>query len=146
MDPFARNMLRSTAAFAIALVVIFAVMTVAYVHIHPQCPDAVLAQAKSPSHRFVASVLQRRCGEESPFITQVSLGDASQAVPRGFLSGEVKKGIVFRMEQDAAGAGLTLNWTSPAELTIYCPRCETRFIQQQDPRWEQVTIRYEVPR
>jgi hypothetical protein len=146
MDPFARNMLRSTAAFAVALLVIFAVMTLAYLHVHPQCPDAVLGQAESPSHRFIATLLQRRCGEESPFITQVNLRGASQDLPQGFLSGEVEKGIVFRMEQDAAGAGLTLSWSGPAELTIRCPRCETRFVQQRATRWEQVTIRYEPVR
>jgi hypothetical protein len=139
-------MLRSTAAFAVALLVIFAVMTLTYLHIHPQCPDAVLEHAESPSRRFVATVLQRRCGEESPFISQVNLRDASQDLPQGLLSGEVNTGIVFRMEQDAAGAGLTLNWTGPAELTIRCPRCETRFVQQRETRWEQVTIRYELVR
>lgn len=144
MDPFARNMLRSTAAFAIALLIIFAVMTVTWVHIHPQCPDAVLEQVESPSRSFVATVLQRRCGEESPFVTQVSLREASQDLPRGFLSGEVKTGIIFRVEQDASGAGLNVNWTAPAELTIHCPRCEAAFVQQKHSQWAQVTIRYEV--
>jgi hypothetical protein len=144
MDPFARNMLRSTFAFAIALLVIFSVMTVAYVHIHPQCPDAVLAQAESPSRKFVATVSQRRCGEESPFITQISVREGSRDLSRGFLSGEVNQGVVFRVEQDAAGAGVSVNWTSPNELTIRCPRCDARFLRQHDSGWDQVTIRYEI--
>ena len=142
MDPFARNMLRSTLAFAVALLVIFALMTLIYIHIHPQCPDAVLAEAESPSHRFVAAVLQRRCGEESPFITQVSLRDGSQKLRRGFLSGEVNQGIVFRVEQDAAGADLSLTWTGPDELTIQCPRCQAAFLRQRDAQWGAVRIAY----
>ncbi|HKW76891.1 MAG TPA: hypothetical protein VJN64_15275 [Terriglobales bacterium] len=142
MDPFARNMLRSTAAFAISLLVIFSVMTLTYVHIHPQCPDSVLVQSESPSRKFVATVVQRRCGEESPFVTQVNLRDASQDLSRGFVSGEVKTGIVFRVEQDAAGAGLSLSWTGPEELTVRCPRCEASFIQQRDERWGEVRIVY----
>jgi hypothetical protein len=143
MDPFARNMLRSTFAFAIALLVIFSVMTVAYVHIHPQCPDAVLAQAESPSRKFVATVSQRRCGEESPFITQISVREGSRDLSRGFLSGEVNQGVVFRVEQDAAGAGIGVNWIGPKELTIRCPRCDARFVQQQSPTWGQVKIQYQ---
>jgi hypothetical protein len=143
MDPFARNMLRSTAAFAIALLVIFSVMTAVYVHIHPQCPDSVLQQAEGPSHRFVAAVLQRRCGEESPFITQVSLRAASKELSRGFLSGEVSRGIVFRVEQDATGAELNVIWTGPEQLTIRCPRCDGRFVQTRQTGWEHVRISYE---
>lgn len=144
MDPFARNMLRSTLAFAIALLVIFAAMTVAYIHVHPPCPDTVLGQSAGTAGRFTAAVLQRRCGEDAPFISQVSLRASSEGLQRGFFSGQVNQGIVFRVEQDAAGAGLAVNWTGPEELTIRCPRCEQAFIQQHDKSWGAVRIVYQA--
>lgn len=143
MDPFARNMLRSTLAFAVALVIIFAAMSITYLHLRPLCPDHVLAQAENSSHQYTATVLQRRCQGDLPFVTQVNLRRSSDALPRGFLSGQVNQNNVFIVEQDAAGAGLSLGWTAPDELTIRCPQCVRAFIRSRQTQWGPVRILYE---
>jgi hypothetical protein len=63
----------------------------------------------------------------------------------GFFSGSATEGEVFVLEQDAAGAGVTLHWTSPTELSIVCPRCGPGLIRKHDERWANVTINYDVP-
>lgn len=144
MDPFARNMLRSTLAFAIALAIIFAAMSLTYLHLRPLCPDHVLAQAESATnHQWTATLLQRRCQGDSPFVTQVNLRRSADSLPRGFLSGQINRNNVFIVEQDAAGAGLTLSWTAPDELTIRCPHCDPAFVRLRQTQWGQVRILYE---
>jgi hypothetical protein len=143
MDPFARNMLRSTLAFAVALVIIFTAMSVTYLHLRPLCPDRVLAQAESVPNQWTATVLQRRCGADSPFVTRVNLRRSSDALPRGFLSGQVSHDNVFSVEQDAAGVDLTLSWTAPDKLTIRCPHCDPAFIRQRQTHWGPVSIQYQ---
>lgn len=145
MDPFARNMLRSTLAFAIALLIIFAAMSITYLHLRPLCPDHVLAQEENATSQWTAAVLQRRCQGDSPFVTQVNLRRSAGALARGFLSGQVGRNNVFMVEQDAAGAGLTLSWTAPDQLTIRCPHCDPAFIRQRQTHWGPVRILYEAP-
>ena len=145
MDPFARNMLRSTLAFAIALLIIFAAMSITYLHLRPLCPDHVLAQAENATSQWTATILQRRCRGDSPFVTQVNLRRSTDALLRGFLSGQVSRNNVFMVEQDAAGAGLTLSWTAPDELTVLCPQCDPAFIRQRQTQLGPVRILYEAP-
>jgi hypothetical protein len=145
MDPFARNMLRSTLAFAIALLIIFAAMSITYLHLRPLCPDHVLVQTESVANQWTATVLQRRCQDDSAFVTQVNLRRSTDALRRGFLSGQVSRNNVFKVEQDAAGAGLNLNWTAPDELTIRCPYCDPAFVRQRQMQWGSVRIVYEAP-
>lgn len=145
MDPFARNMIRGAFAYALAMLLMFAALTAIYFHLRPLCPDRTLAEADSPDHRWMAAILQRRCGEEAPFITRVNLRPASQALRQGFFSGQAKEGDIFLVEQDATGAGLELNWTAPNELTVACPHCSVAYIRQSDPQWGAVRIHYKLP-
>lgn len=145
MDPFARKMLRGAFAYAMVMLLMFAILTVVYFHLRPACPDRVVGAVDSPDRKWTAAIFERRCGEESPFISHVNLRAATQPLSRGFFSGQAKGGGVFLAEQDAAGAGLAVTWTAPDELTIACPRCDRSFIRQTDAQWGTVRIHYEIP-
>jgi len=145
MDPFARKMIRGAIAYGLAMLLMFAVLTAIYFHLRPLCPDRTLAQVESPEHHWMAAVLQRRCGDDAPFISHVNLRPASQALRRGFFSGQAPEGDVFVIEQDAAGAGLTLIWTAPDALTIACPQCIPAYIRRSDAQWGAIRIHYELP-
>lgn len=145
MDPFARKMIRNTFLYALGMMLLFAVMTAVFFHIKPACPDKQISQASSPDNHWTAVVLQRRCGDEAPFITHVNLRPAAQALALGFFSGQTEQGDVFLVEQDAAGAGLQLVWTAPDKLTIACPHCRSVYVHRADPQWGAVRIHYEMP-
>ncbi len=144
MDPFARKMWRFGFGFAGLMLLLFAILTASYVHQGPKCPDRGIAETDSPEHKWVAAVLERRCGAESPFVTRVNLRPPG-SLQRGFFSGQVNSGTVFVVEQDAQGAGITLLWSGDYALTIRCAQCNRTFIRQRDQQWGPVSIRYELP-
>ena len=74
----------------------------------------------------------------------MNLRAASQSLSFGFFSGRAERGDVFLTEQDAAGAGLSLQWTAPDRLTILCPRCDPTFVRQREAQWGTVRIQYEM--
>jgi hypothetical protein len=88
--------------------------------------------------------MERRCGAEAPFVTHVNLRPAAEDLPRGFFSGSATEGEVFVIEQDAAGAGVTLSWTAPDTLRIECTRCVAA-PEKHDQRWNGVAINYVLP-
>jgi hypothetical protein len=145
MDPFARKMIRGTFAYGLGMLLMFAILTVVYVHLRPPCPDRVVGSVDSPEKKWVVAILERRCGEEAPFVTHVNLRPASQSLSRGFFSGQANAGDVFLVEQDTAGAGLAVTWTAPETLTVTCPRCDRFFLRQADAQWGTVRIRYVLP-
>jgi len=145
MDPFARRMLQGTFVYGGVMLVMFAVLTVVYLHTHPRCSDRVVAEAASPRNQWTAAVLELRCGEDAPFFTHVILRPSEEMLKRGYFSGSVEEGEVFRIEQDAAGAGLALEWTGPDSLVIRCPQCSSSFLRKQENRWQGITINYELP-
>ena len=134
MDPFARKMWRAGLAFAALLTSLAIAMTVFWVHAHPRCGDRVVTESTSPDRRWTATVLERRCGEDAPFVTQVNLRDGGTKLQRGFFSGQANDSNVFTVEQDAAGAGLQLQWSNAGELTIDCPHCDRNYVRRQDTR------------
>jgi hypothetical protein len=145
MDPFARKMIRGAFAYALVMLLMFAILTVVYVHLRPSCPDSVVGNLDSPDKKWIVAILQRRCGEVAPFVTHVNLRPASQSLSVGFFSGQATAGDVFLVEQDAAGVGLALTWSAPDTLTVTCPRCERAFIRRSDAQWGTVRIRYDLP-
>lgn len=145
MDPFARKMIRNTFLYALGMMLMFVAMTAIFFHIKPKCPDKKIGHATSPDGNWVAEILQRRCGDESPFVTHVNLRPAATALALGFFTGQAKQGDVFLVEQDAAGAGLKLTWTAPDQLTIACPHCSGAYTRRADPQWGTVRIHYELP-
>jgi hypothetical protein len=63
----------------------------------------------------------------------------------GFFSGSATEGEVFLIEQDAVSAGITLDWTSAATLSIRCPHCSAALVREHDERWGNVVINFDLP-
>jgi hypothetical protein len=121
----------------------FAVLTVVYLHTRPRCSDRVVAESTDPGKQWTATIMERRCGVEAPFLTHVNLRPAGQPVEHGFFSGLTSEGEVFVIEQDAAGAGVSLKWADPNALLIECPRCSTDLLRKHAESWNGVTLKYE---
>jgi hypothetical protein len=143
MDPFARKMVYGSFVYGGMLLVMFAVLTVVYLHTRPRCSDRVVAESTDQSGQWTATVMERRCGAEAPFFTHVNLRPASKDLSTGFFSGSATEGEVFVLEQDAAGTGLSLRWRSPVALSITCPHCSPRLVSKHDERWGNVSIEYD---
>lgn len=143
MDPFARKMWRFGFAFAGLMLALFAALTIVYVHEQPSCPDRVVAESNSPDNKWTAAILQRRCGAEAPFVTRVNLRPAGP-LERGFFSGQAREGNVFAVEQDAAGAGISVAWSRGHTLMVRCNACNPAFVRQRDQQWNGTQIQYEL--
>jgi hypothetical protein len=142
MDPFARKMVRSSFAYAALLIALFAVLTIVYLHIRPQCSEEIVSRAESPDRKWIAEVIQRRCGDESPFITHVNLRPAGAPLKFGYFSGKASEGEIFTVEQDARAAKTTLKWTDPDRLAVECSGCIVGFITRRSEHWRNLTIAY----
>jgi hypothetical protein len=142
MDPFARKMVFGSFVYGGVMLVMFAVLTVVYLHMRPRCVDRVVAESTDPQKAWTATVMERRCGAEAPFFTHVNLRPVTEDLKTGFFSGTSAEGEVFLLEQDAASAGATLNWTSPNTLSIQCPHCSSALVRKRDERWGSVAITY----
>jgi len=145
MDPFARKMIYGSFVYGSMMLVMFAVLTVVYLHTRPRCSDRVVVESTDLSAQWAATVMERRCGVEAPFLTHVNLRPAGKDLNTGFFSGLASEGEFFLIEQDAAGAGITLQWTSPTRLSIRCPHCNAAFLRKRDERWGNVVIEYNLP-
>jgi hypothetical protein len=145
MDPFARKMVFGSFAYGSMMLVMFAVLTVVYLHMRPKCSDRLVGESTDPGSQWTASVMERRCGAEAPFLTHVNVRPATQDLKIGFFSGSASEGEIFLVEQDAAGAAITLRWTGPAILTIQCSRCTAALVQKHDERLGNVVVRYDLP-
>lgn len=143
-DPFAKKMVRGALAFAAVLLVMFTILTTVYRHLRPKCSDEVVLGSMSPDRQWIATAMQRRCGEEEPFLTHVNLRPRDRSIQYGFFSGKAEEGEIFELERDARGANLGLVWNSASQLTIRCSNCAG--ISKQQERWGNVLIRYEINR
>ena len=144
VDPFARKMIYGSFVYGAMMLVMFAVLTVVYLHTRPRCSDRVVGESSGPNGKWMATVLERRCGSEAPFFTHVNLRPAGEELKRGFFSGTAVEGEVFLIEQDAAGAGITITWTAPDALTLRCPRCSAPLVQKHDQQWGGIAVRYDL--
>src|SRR5437763_28768 len=140
-DPFARKMILGGLMFAGVLLVMISVFTLIYLHVHPGCSDETVSESISSNRQFVATIMQRRCGEEGPFVTHINLRAAGRGIQYGFFSGKAEQGEIFSIEQDARTLHVVLMWNSPNQLVIRCRNCANASNWQQ--RWENVVIRYE---
>lgn len=145
IDPFARKMLQGTLVYGVAMLVMFAVLTVVYLHTRPRCSDRVVAQATSPGQQWTATVMERRCGEDTPFFTHVNLRPAKDDLRYGFFSGSATNGEIYLIEQDAGAAGVTLEWTASDTLTIRCPGCSAALERKKGQNWGNVIVNYAAP-
>jgi len=145
MDPFAKKMWAAGLGSAFFLLLLFASLTFVYVHQRPKCPDRVVGETDSPDKKWAAAILERRCGTDAPFVTRVNVR-AAGPLQLGFFSGQASDGNVFVIEQDAASLAIRFDWTADDHLTVVCPRCSSRYIQQQARNWGPVQISYQMPR
>ncbi len=145
MDPFARKMVYGSFVYGGMMLVMFAVLTVVYLHTRPRCSDRVVAESTDQARQWTATVMERRCGAEAPFFTHVNLRPAGKDLTTGFFSGSATEGEVFVLEQDAADAGITLHWTLPTALSIVCPHCNPGLVRKHNERWSNVVIEYDLP-
>jgi len=142
-DPFARKMWQGAFIYGGMMLAMFAVLTVVYLHARPRCSERMIGQADSPGARFAAAILERRCGDDTPFFTHVNIGRVGEPVSRGFFSGKVAEGEVFLVEQDAAGSGLSMQWLGPDTLLVHCPNCAASLLRKQEERWNGILIKYD---
>jgi hypothetical protein len=145
MDPFVRKMVYGSFLYGGMLLIMFAVLTVVYLHTRPRCSDRVVAEATDAGRHWTAAVMERRCGEDAPFFTHINLRRAGADLQRGFFSGSSAEGEVFLVEQDAIAAGITLSWTAPDTLRIQCSGCVASLLRKHDQRWNGVTLQYAPP-
>lgn len=134
-------MVHSGLAFAGVLLVMIATFTLIYFHIHPKCSEEIIGESVSPNKQWVATTLQRRCGDEASFATHVNLRSAHRSITYGFFSGKAEDGKIFSAEQDAQALHLTVVWDLPDHLTIRCRDCADASTRQA--RWNGVTIQYQ---
>jgi hypothetical protein len=145
VDPFARKMVFGSFIYGGVMLVMFAVLTVVYLHMRPQCSDRLVAEFTDPNRQWTAAVMERRCGAEAPFLTHVNVRPASADLQTGFFSGSASDGEIFLVEQDAADAAITLHWTGSATLSIECARCKAELLRKHDEHWGSLTIQYQLP-
>jgi hypothetical protein len=144
MDPFARKMIFGSLAFGTGMVLLASALSVVYFHHRPRCGEQVLSQAASPDKRWSAVVMQRRCGDESPFFIHVNLRPAAESLQLGYFSGRADEGEVFLLEQESPDIAPELEWSSPTQLTLRCSRCRAALVQKRDERWGPVQVRYHL--
>jgi hypothetical protein len=145
IDPFARKMILASFMYGAVLLVMFGILTVVYLHNRPTCNDRVVEESTDPSKQWTATVMERRCGVEAPFLTHVNLAPAGQSLKTGFFSGMAQDGQIFTVELDAASTALTLNWISPKTLHIQCTHCNLTLIQKRDEHMGDIAIQYDLP-
>jgi hypothetical protein len=144
MDPFAKKMVSGALIFGSVMVLMAAALSVVYFHLYPRCSEQVLAQAPSPDQQWIAAVMERRCGPESPFLLHLNLRRAGQPISLGYFSGVASDGEVLVVEEEALGAIPALEWNSAHELTVRCPRCSSSFAQKMDGRLGPILVRYQT--
>lgn len=127
------------------MLVMFGVLTVVYLHTRPKCSDRVVAESRDPNKQWTATVMERRCGAEAPFITHVNIRPAGQNLKTGFFSGMAQEGEIFTVEQDAASTALSINWTGPNTLHIQCGQCNTALVQKHEEHTGSLSIQYDLP-
>lgn len=133
-------MLLGGLTFAGVLLVMIAVFTMIYLHVHPGCSDEIVSESVSPNRRFVAAIMQRRCGEESAFVTHINLRPADRGIHYGFFSGKAEQGEIYSIEQDTQNLHLTVVWNAANELTIRCRGCRNASKWQES--WQSVVVHY----
>ncbi|HEY6252826.1 MAG TPA: hypothetical protein VI685_22950 [Candidatus Angelobacter sp.] len=135
-------MVRGSFAFAAVMVLMFAALTVVYLHLRLRCTDQVIYSFTSPDGRWTATVMEARCGDNAPFLTHVNLRPAGASIQLGYFSGRAEGGEVFLLEQDAQSADVNLNWTAPNHLAVSCNHCQVAFLRQRQEHWQDVAISY----
>src|SRR5260370_41974665 len=144
MAPFAKKMVRGSLAFAAVMLLMFAILTGVYLHVRPPCSEQVISEAADPDKLRIVAVMERRCGDETSFITHVNLRSYADPVKLEYFTGRAKNGEIFAVEQDARSAAVTLQWTSPRRLAIQCSGCAGAVFKKREQRWHEIEISYDL--
>ena len=141
-------MLLGAVAFASVMLLLAGAWSVVYFHLHPRCSEQVLTEAASPDQRWKAAVLERRCGEDAPFLVHVNLRPASDPIRLGYFSGHADEGEIFVTEEvfqdgvQSANATPSLEWSAPDHLIVQCSRCGAAFAQKRNQHFQNVLVEY----
>lgn len=146
MDPFARKMIFGALGFGSAMLLMAGALAVVYFHLRPQCSEQVLAEAISPDNKWIAAAMERRCGDDKPFLLHVNLRPAQQPVRLGYFSGRATEGEIFLAEEDTLAETPDLEWNSPEQLHVRCGRCSSASAQALQESWQTLHIRYDTGR
>jgi hypothetical protein len=144
MDPFARKMIFGSLAFGSAMLLMAGGLSVVYFHNRPRCSEQVLSQTTSPDGQWTAAVMERRCGDDSPFFIHVNLRPATEPLRLGYFSGRADVGEVFVVEEDTQGMAPVLAWSSRDQLTVQCPRCRAAQVEKREDRLGAISIEYQL--
>ena len=139
-------MIRGSFAFATVMLLMFAGLTVVYLHVRPRCSDQIVSSATSPDGHWTAAVMEARCGESEPFLTHINIRSANESIKLGYFSGKAEQDEIFAVEQDAVTAGVQLAWNDATHLTVLCMRCLVVAPKKREERWGSVNINYEQPK
>jgi hypothetical protein len=144
VDPFARKMIFGSLAFGTAMLLMAGALSMIYFHDRLRCDEAALSETTSPDGQWTAAVMERRCGDESPFFIHVNLRPSKQPIQIGYFSGRADEGDVFVAEEQTQGVEPVLTWTSPNQLTIQCPRCRPAQVKKQEEHLGAISIEYRL--
>lgn len=132
--------------FASAMLLLAGVVSAVYLHLHPQCSEQVLAEAISPDKKWIAAAMERRCGDEAPFLLHINLRPVQQPIRLGYFSGNASEGEIFLAEEDTPAETPDLEWNSSDQLHIRCTHCSPALARAMNERWQSLRIRYETRR
>jgi hypothetical protein len=144
MDPFARKMIVGSLAFGTAMLLMASVLSTIYFHNRPRCDETALSETTSPDGQWSAAVMERRCGDDSPFFIHVNLRPSTEPIRLGYFSGRADVGDVFVAEEQTQGIEPVLTWSSPNQLTIHCPHCGAAQVKKREERLGAVSIHYDL--
>lgn len=139
-------MILGALVFGSVMLLMAGALSVVYFHMHPQCSEQVLAEATSPDQRWIAAAMERRCGDNSPFLLHVNLRPAGQPIRLGYFSGHASEGEILLLEEETAAEIPDMDWSSSDQLHIRCPRCSAAFARAINERWQSIHIRYAAER
>jgi hypothetical protein len=79
-------------------------------------------------------------------LLHVNLRPAEEPIRLGYFSGHAGEGEIFLVEEETAADAPALEWSSPDQLDIRCPRCNSAFARTMNERWRSIHIRYAAAR
>ena len=143
MALFDRRTIIASLAFGLTTLLVVSATSMIYYHYRPPCSEAVAFESISPDGQWSAAMMERRCGDELPFIVHVNLRRLGEPIRVGYLSGRAEHGDVFAVERDTADPEPALEWNALRELRIQCPSCRAAQVRMREEHWGPITVRYE---
>ena len=137
-------MILGSVAFGSVMALLAGVLTVVYLHERPRCSEQVLSESLGPDSQWIATSMQRRCGEDSPFLVHVNVRPAKSSVQLGYFSGAATEGEIFVAEQDSPDVVPEVAWTGPSALTIRCRGCRDAEVHKRAGHIGGIAVHYDL--